>query len=68
VTSELWTLVQLAQQRSMNNHVIIFVDINLVSKTDSVVLASGFSGREEMLRDHVAQDGLRGIQSEITLR
>ena len=68
VTGELWAIVQLAQQQSMNNNVIIFADINLVSKTDSLVLPSGFSGREEMLRDHVAQDVLRGIQSEVTLR
>ena len=68
VTGEVWAIVQLAQQQSMNNNVIIFADITLVSKTDSLVLPSGFSGREEMLRDHVAQDVLRGIQSEVTLR
>ena len=68
VPGELWAIVQLAQQQSMNNNVIIFADITLVSKTDSLVLPSGFSGRAEMLRDHVAQDVLRKVQSEITLR
>jgi hypothetical protein len=42
VPGELWAIVQLAQQQSMNNNVIIFADINLVPKTDSLVLPSGF--------------------------
>ncbi len=29
---ELWAIVQLAQQQSMNGNVIIFADINLVSR------------------------------------
>ena len=41
MTGELWAIVQLAQQQSMNNNVIIFADMNLVSKTDSLVLPSG---------------------------
>ena len=42
VPGELWAIVQLAQQQSTNNNLIIFADINLVSKTDSLVLRSGF--------------------------
>ena len=38
VPGELWAIVQLAQQQSMNSNVIIFTDINLASKTDSHVL------------------------------
>jgi hypothetical protein len=41
VPGELWAIVQLAQQQSTNNNLIIFADINLVSKTDSLVLRSG---------------------------
>jgi len=33
VPGELWAIVQLAQQQSMNNNVIIFADITLASKT-----------------------------------
>jgi hypothetical protein len=44
VPGELWAIVQLAQHQSMNNNVIIFADINLASKTDSLVLPSGFFG------------------------
>jgi hypothetical protein len=68
VTGEHWAIVQLARQQSMDNNVTIFADINLASKTDSLVLPQGFSGREEMLRDQVAQNVLRKILSEITLR
>jgi len=42
VPGELWAIVQLAQQQSTNNNLIIFADINLISKTDSLVLRSGF--------------------------
>jgi hypothetical protein len=45
VPGELWAIVQLAGHQSMNNNVIIFADINLASsKTDSLVLPSGFFG------------------------
>jgi hypothetical protein len=67
VPGEPWDIVQLAQQQSMDNNVIIFADINadinLASKTDSVVLPSGFF--RSMLRDHVGQDALHRIQPEI---
>ena len=61
VPGELWAIVHLPQQQSMNNSVIIFAEINLASKTSC---RRDFSARAEMLRDHVVQDVLREIQSE----
>jgi hypothetical protein len=49
---ELWAIIQLALQQKMNNNLIIFADINLASKTDSLVLHPDCPiERRSMLRD-----------------
>jgi hypothetical protein len=68
VPGELWAIVQLAQQQSMNNNVIIFADINLASKTDSHVLPSGFFRSSGNVARSCCARWVCKIQSEIPLR
>lgn len=62
VPGELWAIVQLAQQQSMNNNLIIFADISFASKTDSRVLPSAFFRSSGNVARSCWQDVLRKIQ------
>ncbi len=68
VPGEPWAIVQLAQQQSMNNNVIIFADINVASKTDSHVVPSGFFRSSGNVARSCCARCVCKIQSEIPLR